>query len=143
MGDYLSAAFDFDLTLRHAFAPIVGRLEPLIGLSLQTRLAFSEYAHPTIVVPGEDNSAVSSLHLGFGLEPIVGLQYAFPLNAIGSRFVTFFEVHPEVMFWPVRSASDQSSGEVAEAPAVIELFEGTGADPTLQVGTSLGVRLEL
>ncbi|MEL6182870.1 MAG: hypothetical protein AAFS10_28200, partial [Myxococcota bacterium] len=86
-GTYDSAQLTLGLLGRYTFAP-VGGLEPTVGLSVRTKLAFAEYNHPQDTTD-DDLGTVQTTLLGFGLAPTIGAQRVLAGNEYNSRIVFF------------------------------------------------------
>ena len=141
-GDYSTGSASFDLTFRKALAPDASSFAPVFGLSFRTRLLGLSYDHPDDGIDDPEVSAVSGVHLGMGVAPLLGLQWETKLDD-GTRIVTFAEAYPEIMLWPLRNATDNTDGRLSTTPAVRRLFKRIGENPTFQVSTVIGVRFEM
>ncbi len=140
-GRYAVLDLQGELMARYAWPSLVGPLEPIVGASLRSHMAFTSYEHPSTSTTEDAESSASATHFGVGLAPIVGLQWPFDVEPAGRRFVLFAELAPEFVYWLSHSARENHDHPADTGPAVVEALGAMGRT-TFQVGTSFGFRLE-
>lgn len=140
-GRYAVLDLQGELMARYAWPSLVGPLEPIVGASLRSHMAFTSYEHPSSSTTEDAESSASATHFGVGFAPIVGLQWPFDVEPAGRRFVLFAELTPEFVYWLSHSARENHDHPADTGPAVVEALGAMGRT-TFQVGTSFGFRLE-